>query len=207
MPAPTIYRAMISSTAVDLAAEREAAFRACNAHDFLPKGMEIEQLRLETAEQVSKRMVDECDVYVLLLAHRYGSRPRRNRPSYTEIELRRARQLKKKIIVLQIDDDCLVRADSVETGDEAVEGLQRLHKLARAGGQLVKRFGQPADVAKWLAEGLEDARRRLDAEAPRQATGVSIRVDVPSAQAKLDDLDRIAQMVADRLRQGRAPPA
>jgi Domain of unknown function (DUF4062) len=67
-----VPRAMISSTTRDLPRHREQAMDACLRQDFLPKMMEHLPPSADDAVRRSLSLVDEADVYVLILGLRYG---------------------------------------------------------------------------------------------------------------------------------------
>ena len=79
-------RVFISSTPGALASDLQAAANVCHRLGFTPVYMEnFDPLRLPPVD-LCRQMVDTCDVFVLLLAHRYGSRPPGQSLSYSELE-------------------------------------------------------------------------------------------------------------------------
>jgi len=83
-------RVLISSAPGALGPYRHAAAEVCYRLGMIPVYMgEFDPQRPPPAE-VSRGEVDRCDVFVLLLAHRYGPRPPGERLSYTELEYQRA---------------------------------------------------------------------------------------------------------------------
>jgi NB-ARC domain/Domain of unknown function (DUF4062) len=62
----------ISSTGRDLAEYREAAIAVCNRLGLIPDAMEYFEAMGFGATEGSKRKLDRADVYVGILAHRYG---------------------------------------------------------------------------------------------------------------------------------------
>lgn len=68
------YQVFISSTYSDLIEERAAATKCLLDNDCIPVGME--QFPASDMSQMDyiKRMLDECDYYILILGGRYGSR-------------------------------------------------------------------------------------------------------------------------------------
>ena len=71
-----------------MAAYRQAAVDVCHRLRLRPVYMEEFDPQRPTPEQVCQREVQSCDVFVLLLAHRYGARPPGGQLSYTELEYR-----------------------------------------------------------------------------------------------------------------------
>lgn len=83
-------RVFISSAPGALGPYRHAAAEVGYRLGMIPVYMGEFDSQRPTPEQVSRGEVDRCDVFVLLLAHRYGPRPPGQRLSYTELEYERA---------------------------------------------------------------------------------------------------------------------
>src|SRR5580692_3760832 len=85
---------MISSTARDLPEHREQVRLACIRAGFEPRWM-MEHLTAEDASavDVSLRMVEDADVYLGILAYRYGTIPPGAEVSITEMEYDQAVKL------------------------------------------------------------------------------------------------------------------
>ena len=91
-----IARVYVSSTVADLEAERQAVVEWLVAaqhqvvHSYRPSS--------DTVRDEFLADVDTCDLYVLILGHRYGFRPPEDNPeglSITQLEFRRAGQSRK----------------------------------------------------------------------------------------------------------------
>src|SRR5216683_3684035 len=122
---------MISSTARDLPKHREQVRLACERAGFEPREM-MEHLTAENrnAVETSLRMVEEADVYLGILAYRYGTVPTGYDLSITEMEYNRAVELGKPRLVFFIHEDHSVRASDFDTGP----GAEKLKALkARIG--------------------------------------------------------------------------
>jgi tetratricopeptide (TPR) repeat protein len=76
----------ISSTSGALRPYRLAAVEVCHRLGLTPVHMEEFDPQRPTPEHVCRSELESCDVYVLLLAHRYGARPPGQQLSYTELE-------------------------------------------------------------------------------------------------------------------------
>lgn len=68
------YQIFVSSTYQDLKDERNEVIKACLNMDHIPVGMEMFNAGDEEQWQVITRTIDQCDYYVVIVAHRYGSR-------------------------------------------------------------------------------------------------------------------------------------
>ena len=113
---------MISSTARDLPKHRDEVRLACERAGFDPREM-MEHLPAlnKDAIEASLRMVAEADVYLGILAYRYGHVPEGHDISITEMEYNRAVELNKPRLVFFIHEDHPVLGGDVETGPGAVK--------------------------------------------------------------------------------------
>src|SRR5438067_11660380 len=67
------YQVFVSSTYADLADGRREVVQALLQMDCIPAGMELFPAADEEQLQFIRRVIDDCDYYVLILAGRYGS--------------------------------------------------------------------------------------------------------------------------------------
>ena len=92
------YTVFISSTYEDLQEERENVMDALLKLDLIPCGMELFPASNESQWSLIKRVIDDCDYYILILAGRYGSINKEEGISYTEMEYRYALTSGKPVI-------------------------------------------------------------------------------------------------------------
>ena len=152
---------MISSTARDLPKHREQVRLACERAGFEPREM-MENLTAlnKNAVEVSLRMVEEADVYLGILAYRYGTIPKGYDLSITEIELNRAVELGKPWLVFLIHKDHPVVIEDVEIGPGAIK-LKALKD--RIGEERVAAFFKsPEDIRSHVVEALTKLAMELD---------------------------------------------
>ena len=79
------YQVFVSSTYTDLIEERQVVLRSILDLGHIPSGMEMFSAADEEQFDYIKKVIDECDYYVLLIGGRYGSVDDRGM-SYTEKE-------------------------------------------------------------------------------------------------------------------------
>ena len=116
---PKQLKVMISSTSHDLPKHREQVREACLQQGVFP--IMMEQLPASDAEAIpaSLKLVDQADIYLLILAHRYGYVPVSENPaqiSVTEHEYNHALERKIPCLTFAMHEDHPLRADDVETG-------------------------------------------------------------------------------------------
>ncbi|MGB6689897.1 MAG: DUF4062 domain-containing protein [Terracidiphilus sp.] len=91
------YQVFVSSTYADLKDERRAVIQTLMEMDCIPAGMELFPAADEEQFSFIKKIIDDCDYYILIIGGRYGSTTSEGL-SYTEKEYDYARE--KKIHVL-----------------------------------------------------------------------------------------------------------
>jgi hypothetical protein len=79
------YQVFVSSTYVDLKDERRRVIQTLMEMDCIPAGMELFPAADEEQWQFIKKVIDDCDYYILIIGGRYGSTTKEG-ISYTEME-------------------------------------------------------------------------------------------------------------------------
>ncbi|MCR9883896.1 DUF4062 domain-containing protein, partial [Vibrio alginolyticus] len=67
------YQVFVSSTFADLQEERQQVIQALMEMDCIPAGMELFPATDEEQWEFIKRIIDDCDYYLLIIGGRYGS--------------------------------------------------------------------------------------------------------------------------------------
>lgn len=67
------YQIFVSSTFIDLKEERLAVLKVVQEAEYIPSGMEMFPATDEEQFNFIKRIIDNCDYYVVIIAGRYGS--------------------------------------------------------------------------------------------------------------------------------------
>lgn len=80
------YQVFISSTYKDLLDERSEVMQALLELDCIPVGMELFPAADEDQWTLIKRLIDDCDYYILIIGGRYGSVHPTEGISYTQME-------------------------------------------------------------------------------------------------------------------------
>ncbi len=152
---------MISSTARDLPDHREQVRLGCQRLGFGPDQM-MENLtaRDATAVEVSLEMVAKADLYICILAWRYGFQPPDSGISLTEMEYDRAVELGKPRLVFFIHEDHPVTGRDVEKG----AGASKLEALKQRIGteQVAAFFKSPDDLRAHVVEALATLLKEME---------------------------------------------
>jgi hypothetical protein len=93
------YQVFVSSTYADLREERQRVIQALMEMDCIPSGMELFPAADEEQWEFIKRIIDDCDYYLLIIGGRYGSTTPEG-ISYTEKEYDYAIEKGIKVIAL-----------------------------------------------------------------------------------------------------------
>lgn len=94
------YQVFISSTYVDLKEERKKIMESVFRMDCIPVGMELFPATNEHQFDFIKKLIDESDFYLIVIAGRYGIVPSGSDISFTEMEYEYALSQNKPIIAL-----------------------------------------------------------------------------------------------------------
>ena len=120
---------MISSTVRDLHEHRQAVIDACLRQGMLPKMMEHLAAADDGGLAESMRLVDEADIYLAILGHRYGHIPKGKTKSITHYEYERATQRGIPRLIFIMHEKHPVKARDVERGEGGAKLDQFKSKL------------------------------------------------------------------------------
>lgn len=135
---------MVSSTVMDLSQHRQEVLNACLSQGMFPKMMEHLPAGNDGGLKASLRMVDEADLYLAIIGHRYGHVPKGKTKSITHYEYERAarRGIPRHIFIM--DENHPLTKGDVETGDGA-EKLERFKALLKR-KHTVNFFNSPSEL-------------------------------------------------------------
>lgn len=122
------YQVFVSSTFKDLEEERQEVMHALLELDCMPAGMELFPAANESQWNLIKRVIDDSDYYILILAGRYGSTSSEG-ISYTEMEYRYALSTGKPTIAFLHRNPGKISAENSESSDEGKRMLGEFRKL------------------------------------------------------------------------------
>jgi len=137
-------RVFISGTTSDLAEHRAAVIDACLRVGVEP--LAVENTDADGTDSIARAadLVDRADVYIGILAFRYGIVPAGQDRSLTEIEYEQAREKGIPRLIFLMSDDHPVRPADVETGPSA-DKLRSFKALTRREG-LIAEFKSPDEL-------------------------------------------------------------
>jgi hypothetical protein len=121
------FQVFMSSTFVDLQEERSKIYQTLMEMDCIPAGMEMFPAADEEQWQFIKKIIDDCDYYLLLIGGRYGS-VADDGTSYTEKGYDYAVEKGIYIIALLHEDPGQLPAERVDTDPEKNKKLEQFRE-------------------------------------------------------------------------------
>lgn len=138
------YQVFVSSTYTDLLEARSEVMQALLELNCMPAGMELFPAANEEQWTWIKKVIDESDYYVVVVAGRYGSIAKSTGLAYTEMEYRYALETKKPVIGFLHSDPSQLLSKHSEQSEEGREKLSAFRDLV--GSKLCKMWNSPADL-------------------------------------------------------------
>ena len=158
-----MIKVFLSSTALDLSEEREAAKTAINQlSDHHCVHMEAFSARNDTPLEICLRELRKCSVYVAVIGHRYGSCPPGEPMSYTEAEYAEAVRLNLPRLIFVMHDEALIAANLVEPEAQRIKQAA-LRKSVRE-ERVCSQFGDAQDLKHQVAISLHNLRYESKSE-------------------------------------------
>ena len=144
------YQIFVSSTYEDLRDERSEIIKACLNMGHIPVGMEMFNAADEEQWQVITRTIDQCDYYVVIVAHRYGSMA--DGISYTEKEYDYATEKGVPVLGFVIGDQAKWPSKFMDHDQPALDALQRFKSKIKQ--KMVRFWNEAADLQAHFAMSL-----------------------------------------------------
>lgn len=152
----------VSSTYSDLIHERQSAVEAILTAGHIPAGMELFTSGDESQMEVINQWIDESDVYLLILAGRYGSIEPKTGKSYTQLEYEYAINMNKPFFACVIKEPALEkRVKTFGTDAIEMENPQKLKQFrANVLTRMVRLWDDSKDIKLAVGETLSQLSRR-----------------------------------------------
>lgn len=145
------YQVFVSSTYADLEEERQEVMQALLELDCIPAGMELFPAANEDQWTLIKKVIDDCDYYMVIVAGRYGSIGP-DGLSYTEMEYRYALETGKPVLGFVHRNPGGLLASRCETSEVGKGKLDAFRELVQ---QKMCRFWEsPADLGSQVSRSL-----------------------------------------------------
>ncbi len=143
------YQVFVSSTYADLKDERQKVIQTLMEMDCIPSGMELFPALDEEQFEFIKKVIDDCDYYLLVIGARYGSVTEEG-VSYTEKEYDYAVERGIKVVAFVHADPDAVPVNKTDKSPVHAERLQKFRDKV-ATGRLVKFWSTSNELAGLVA--------------------------------------------------------
>lgn len=145
------YQVFVSSTREDLDKERREVMQALLELDYIPAGMELFPSSNEDQWSLIKRIIDDSDYFIVVIAGRYGATNDKGM-SYTEMEYRYALKTGKPILAFLHRCPEEIKAAFTEDTQEGREKLEEFRNLAKK--KLVRFWTDPSELGRMVSQSL-----------------------------------------------------
>ncbi len=155
------YQVFVSSTYEDLQEERREVMQALLELDCIPAGMELFPASSEDQWSLIKRVIDDCDYYLLIIAGRYGSTNDKG-ISYTQMEFEYASSTGKPIIAFLHKNP-----DKIESGktEKTVKRKKLLEEFrVKVKKNLVRFWETPIELGSIVSRSMVSLIKNFPAE-------------------------------------------
>ena len=159
------YQIFVSSTYEDLKEERKEVTQAILECNCFPAGMELFPASNKSQWEIIKRVIDESDFYLVIIAGRYGSigiDDDGNKVGYTEMEFDYAVKNNKPILALIYDDiDNLPRSKTESKGTKQSKLLKFREKACC--GRVIRKWNNKDNLKAAVLAAIVELKRDTDA--------------------------------------------
>jgi ribosomal protein L30E len=145
------YQVFVSSTYVDLVQERQAVMHALLELDCIPSGMELFPAADDDQWTLIKRVIDDCDYYIVIIAGRYGSQAPHG-ISYTQMEYEYALSRNKPVIAFLHKNPTAISVQNFEQTDDGRKKLEDFRALAER--KVCKYWATPDELGSVVSRSL-----------------------------------------------------
>jgi hypothetical protein len=165
------YQVFVSSTYTDLKEERQQVMQALMEMDCIPAGMELFPAADEEQWQFIKKVIDDCDYYLVIIGGRYGT-VTNDGISFTEKEYNYARSKNLKIVALIHEMPDELPAKFVEADSDLKNKLQAFRdKISK--GRLVKFWNNTEQLIGLVALSMQKTIKMYPAKGWVRTTSVT----------------------------------
>jgi hypothetical protein len=197
------YQVFVSSTYADLQEERRNVIQTLMEMDCIPSGMEIFPAVDEEQWEFIKRVISDCDYYILIIGGRYGSLTSEG-ISYTEKEYDFAESIGLKVIAFLHKNPEDIPAKNSEL-DPKLRGKLESFRRRVSAGRLVKFWSKADELPGLVALSLSKTITTYPATGwvrADQIANVEILNEVNDLRKRNQELENLVS----QLRAQTAPP-
>lgn len=145
------YQVFISSTFTDLHEPRQEVMQALLELDCIPAGMELFPAANDDQWTLIKRVIDDCDYYIVIIGGRYGSIGPSGK-SYTQMEYEYAIERGKPVIAFLHKEPGKLALENSEKDPEQIKRLEEFRNLTQE--KLVRYWTTASDLGSVVSRSL-----------------------------------------------------
>lgn len=194
------YQVFISSTYADLKEERSKVMQTIMSLNCIPAGMELFPASNDEQFEFIKKVIDDCDYYVLIVGGRYGSLSEEG-ISYTEKEFEYAKSKGLPILAFLHNDLDSIPLGKSETDPDKRKMLDNFREKVST-GRLIKFWKTLEELAGQVATSLSMAIIQYPAigwvRANLQSTVESLQQENQLRKELADSKKRIEQLEREK---------
>lgn len=179
----------VSSTYVDLVTERQEVIQTLLEADCIPSGMELFPSSDDDRWTLIKRVIDDCDYYIVVIGGRYGTIDGDQGLSYTEMEFDYATERQIPIMGFLHSDPMSIEAGKTDLDPQAREMLEAFRK--KVGQRMVKQWSSAHELGGSVAKSLIQIRKTHPAEGwirARNALTPELEQEIAQLREKVSEL-------------------
>jgi hypothetical protein len=180
------YQVFVSSTYDDLREERQQVIQALLESDCIPAGMELFPAADEEQWSFIKRVIDECDYYLVIVAGRYGSTDREG-TSYTEKEYDYAVERGKPVIGFYHANPGAIPSAKCEDDPQKKSRLDAFREKIKT--RLCKPWSSAEDLSGKVSRSIAQLKKSRPAEGWVRAQDVADPQTIVALRNKIDELE------------------
>ena len=180
------YQVFVSSTYEDLREERQQVIQALLELDCIPAGMELFPAADEEQWEFIKRVIDECDYYLVIVGGCYGSTDSTG-ISYTEKEYDYAVERGKPVIGFYHENPGLIPSNKCE---DDPQNKTKLHDFSeKIKRRLCKSWKSAEDLSGKVSRSIAQLKKSNPAEGWVRAKDTADPQTIVSLRNKIDELE------------------
>lgn len=190
------YQVFVSSTFEDLQDERKEVMQALLELDCIPAGMELFPASNDDQWTLIRRVIDDCDYYLLIIGGRYGS-VNEDGISYTQMEFEYALESGKPVISFLPKNPEKIPTGKCDNDPVKKEKLEEFKELAKK--KLIKYWETPENLGSVVSRSMVKLIKDFPAEGwvkSNSAVDESSLKEIAKLQKENNDLKERLQAIA-----------
>ncbi len=194
------YQVFVSSTYTDLIEERQVVMQTLMENDCIPAGMELFPAADEDQFEFIKRIIDDCDYYLIIIGGRYGSLAA-DGLSFTEKEYDYAISRGLKVIALVHSNSDQITVGKSEKDKKSKIKLEKF-RVKVCKGRMVKFWNDKNQISGILSPSLSKTIKLFPAVGwvrANQVASIEILEEINQLRKQKEDLeDKIILLSKDQ---------